>query len=112
MDLPTTGYTERQLERRGALLEFRVKITGFKGKELRLKWELFDRASRRQVSESKAIEIRPDHGTNAAQWAFWIPLPRRAGPFYAVVDLLEQKRFHALQLATARTDPFPGLRAR
>ena len=112
MDQPTRGYTKAQLARRGALLEFRVKITGFKGKDLRLKWELFDKASGRQVNESKAIEITPTNATNAAQWSFWIPLPRRHGPFYAVLDLLEQKRFHSLQLATTRTDPFPGLGTR
>jgi hypothetical protein len=109
VDLPATPYTEGKLARRGALLRFRVGITGFEGDRLILKWELFDAASGDQINESKATSIRPTTETNEANWHFWVPLPRRAGKFYAVVELKQQKKHHLLALDTLQTDPFRGL---
>jgi hypothetical protein len=108
-DLPATGFTDAQLTRRGALLRFRVQITGFEGKRLTLKWELYDAASGDQINESKATTITPTTETNEANWPFWVPLPRRAGKFYAVVELKQQKQNYLLALDTLETDPFPGL---
>ena len=111
IDQPTSGYTSRQLARRGALVEFRVSIVGFRGSHLRLKWELFDDASGRQVDESKAVVITPNKDKNAARWQFWIPVPHRKGPFFAVAELLEQKKHTQLQLDTLETGRFSGLAA-
>jgi hypothetical protein len=108
-DLPATGFTEAQLARRGALLRFRVQITGFEGKRLILKWELFNDASGDQIDESKATTITPTTETNEANWAFWVPLPRQAGRYYAVVELKQQKTDSLLALDTLETEPFPGL---
>ena len=108
-DLPATGFTEAQLARRGALLRFRVQITGFEGERLTLKWELFDAASGDQIAESKATTITPTTETNEANWPFWVPLPRRSGKFYAVVELKQRKENYLLALDTLETDPFPGL---
>jgi hypothetical protein len=104
IDQPQDGYTEAFLQRRGALLDFRVRIEGFKDRRLVLKWELFDRASGDQVEESTAVEVEATNQTNEATWQFWIPLPREGGPFFAIVELLEQKPDHRLKLATLRTD--------
>jgi hypothetical protein len=109
LDLPATPYTEGQLARRGALLQFRVGITGFEGDRLILKWELFEAASGEQINESKATTISPTTETNEANWHFWVPLPKRAGKFYAVVELKQQKKHHLLALDTLQTDPFRGL---
>jgi hypothetical protein len=109
VDLPASAYEERHLDRRGALLRFRVSITGFEGDRLILKWELFEAASGEQISESKATTITPTTETNEANWHFWVPLPRRAGEFYAVVELKQQKKHHLLALDTLQTDPFSGL---
>jgi hypothetical protein len=109
VDLPATAYTEGQLARRGALLRFRVGITGFEGDRLILKWELFDAASGDQINESRATTISPTTETNEATWHFWVPLPRRAGKLYAVVELKQQKEHHLLALDTLETDPFRGL---
>ena len=104
IDQPTDGYTNVFLQRRGTLLDFRVRIEGFKGRTLVLKWELFDRGSGDQVDESRAIQVEATNQTNEATWQFWIPMPRTGGPFFAIVDLLEQKANHQLKLATLRTD--------
>ena len=109
IDLPATPYTKAQLARRGALLRFRVTITGFEGEHLTLKWELFDAATGDQINESKATTITPTTETNEANWPFWVPLPNRAGRFYAVVELKQQKEDYLLTLDTLETDPFPGL---
>jgi hypothetical protein len=108
-DLPETPYTKAQLARRGALLRFRAQITGFEGERLLLKWELFDAKSGDQVDESTDTMITPTTETNEATWPFWVPLPRRKGPFYAVVELKQQKAHHQLALDSLESDPFPGL---
>jgi hypothetical protein len=106
IDQPTDSFTRAQLERRGALVQFRVSITGYKGRELILKWELFDAASGDQIDESKATAIRPTSETSEANWPFWIPLPAREGPFFAVVELLEQQEHTTIPLDTHQTDNF------
>jgi hypothetical protein len=109
VELSARPYKERELARRGALLRFRVAITGFEGKRLILRWELFNRASGELIKESKATSIRPTTETNEAVWYFWVPLPRRPGKFYAVVELEQQKKQHRLALDTLQTDPLRGL---
>jgi hypothetical protein len=110
IDQPREGYDKAFLARRGALLDFRVRIEGFKGRPLLLKWELFDRRSGDQVDESRAIQIDPTNETNEATHQFWIPIPKDGGPFFAIVDLLEQKPAHQLKLATLRTDDLQAVR--
>jgi hypothetical protein len=104
IDQPIAGYDQAQLRRRGALLDFRVRIEGFKGRELLLKWELFDDASGNQVDESKDVQITPTNQTNEATWQFWVPIPRKNRTYVAVVELLEQKRTHQLKLASLETE--------
>lgn len=109
IDQPVRPYTDHDLARRGALLRFRVAATGFKGEHLVLKWELFDRRSGNQIDESKATTLTPTNETNEAIWYFWVPLPRRPGKFYAVVELSQQKKSSLLGLDTLQTSPFQGL---
>jgi hypothetical protein len=108
-DLPPTGYTPAHLARRGALLQFRVRISGFEGTRLILKWELYDVTTGEQVNESKATSLKPSTGTNEANWRFWVPLPRKPGPYYAVVELQQRRKTFLLPLDTLETKPFPGL---
>jgi hypothetical protein len=109
IDQSPAGYSDRQLRRRGALLDFRVRVEGFKGKKLLLKWELFDDASGVERGESKAIEISPTNATNEATWQFWVPLPADHGRYVAIVELVEKKRDYLLKLASLETGKLPGL---
>ncbi len=109
LDQPEDGYTEAFLQRRGTLLDFHIRIEGFKDRTLLLKWELFDRRSGEQVDESTAIQVEATNQTNEATWQFWIPTPKAGGPFFAIVELLEQKPAHELKLATLRTDDLPAV---
>jgi hypothetical protein len=109
---PAQPYTERDLARRGELLRFRVTITGFEGKHLVLRSELFARASGRQLEESKALKITPTTGTVEASQYLWVPLPSRRGQFYAVVELGQQKENYFQSLDTLETPPFSGLVSR
>ena len=104
IDQPTGGYQPAQLRRRGALLDFRVRIEGFKGRSLLLKWELFDDVSGDQVNESKAVQITPTNQTNEATWQFFVPIPQKNRAYVAVVELLEQKPTHQLKLASLETE--------
>ena len=108
IDQPTAGYDQPQLRRRGALLDFRVRIEGFKRRSLLLKWELFDNDSGDEVDESKAVQITPTNETNEATWQFWVPLPRNSRDYVAVVELLEQKKTHQLKLASLETEKLRG----
>jgi hypothetical protein len=108
IDQPITRYTEQQLRRRGALLDFRVRIEGFRGKTLLLKWELFDKGGT-QVNESKAIRITPTNETNEATWQLWVPLPLDEGSYVAFVELIEQKPTHRLKLASLETSELSGV---
>lgn len=108
VDQPAAGYTERQLQRRGALLDFRVRIEGFRGKTLLLKWELFDSGGI-QVNESKAIRITPTNETNEATWQLWVPLPPDRDRYVAFVELIEKKPTHLLKLASLETSELSGL---
>jgi hypothetical protein len=112
IDEPATPYTKRDLGRRGALLRFRVAITGFEGKHLVLKSELFARASGNQIDQSKALTITPTNETTEAIQYLWVPLPSRPGKFYAVVELGQQKETYLQGLDTLETKPFSGLVSR
>ena len=100
--------TAAQLARRGALLQFRIRTSGFEGTRLILKWELYDDATGEQVNESKATILKPTAKTNEANWRFWVPVPHRRGPFYAVVELQQQKQDFRLPLDTIESQPFAG----
>ena len=103
IDQPATGYEESDLRRIGALLDFRVRIDGFKGRRLLLKWELFDDRTGGEIDESTAIKIEPTNQTNESTWQFWVPIPRTGGPYVAIVELIEEKKHHRLKLATLQT---------
>jgi hypothetical protein len=109
---PARPYTEPELARRGELLRFRVAITGFEGKHLVLRSELFARASGKQLDESKALKITPPTGTVEADQNLWLPLPSRPGKFYAVVELGQQKENYFQSLDTLETPTFSGLVSR
>jgi hypothetical protein len=109
---PSRSYKERDLARRGVLLTVRVAITGFEGKLLILRSELFARGSGKQLDESKARKITPTNETVEAVQYLWVPLPSRPGKFYAVVELGQQKQSYLLSLDTLETEPFNGLMSR
>jgi hypothetical protein len=109
---PTRPYTERDLARRGELLRFRVAVTGFEGKPLILRSELFARASGKQLAESKAIRITPTNDTVEASQYLWLPLPNRPGKFYAVVELGQERQNYFQSLDTLETPSFSGLGSR
>jgi len=111
IDQSPNGYTAQQLARLGALLDFRVRVEGFKDKTLLLKWELFDNQTGKQRGESKAIRIRPTNATNEATWQFWIPLPHNHRRYHATVALLQDKKTYQLDLASLQTGTLRGLAA-
>jgi hypothetical protein len=109
---PAQPYTERDLARRGELLLFRVAITGFEGKHLVLRSELFARGGGKQLAESKARKITPTNETVEASQYLWVPIPNRSGKFYAVVELGQQKEGYFQSLDTLETQSFSGVASR
>ena len=113
MGTPTKPYTQRALAQPGELLLVRAAVTGYEGKRLDLRSELFPRAGGKRLYESKALHITPPTGTvDATPPPLWVPLPHRPGKFYAVVQLGQQKENFFQSFDTLQTPPFSGLASR
>jgi hypothetical protein len=70
-------YEPEQLVRRGALVEFKFTITGYRDKRLPLRWQLIDAKSGDQLDQSHDIIIVPTATTDEGTWDVWIPHPKR-----------------------------------
>jgi hypothetical protein len=82
-------FTTKQLSERGAFVEYRYVVTGYKGKELPVKHELIDSISGDQVSEAETFLIQPLANEDTGDWHAFVPFPGRAGRFYVLLALLE-----------------------
>jgi hypothetical protein len=104
--LPGGDYGRSYLRREGVLVNFDVSITGYKSKDLPLRWSLYDAASGTQVSESKGTTLRAQADTDRATWHVWAPLPQRGGTFYLLIQLFDPAG--VVPLDQAQTEPFAG----
>ena len=76
------------LMQKGALIQFTVQATGYKGKHLRLEWELIDRGTHNRVVKSDAITVTPGADTDRLNTnPVFAAFPKGAGPFQAHGEL-------------------------
>src|SRR5207248_4718441 len=78
MDYPAGTLSKTYLDRRGALVQFHFKISGFKGKTLPLETQLINDDTHNLVGGTqKGISIKP--GTNADEddWFVWASVPKK-----------------------------------
>jgi hypothetical protein len=76
------GLSDEVLARRGALIQFTVEATGYKGDELRLQWEVVDTGTHDRVVKSDAITVTPGADTDRLRPPpVFAGFPRRGGPF-------------------------------
>jgi hypothetical protein len=97
--LPAATVTPLPLEKRdllvprGQSVDFSFRVTGFKGRELEVRWSLFDAKSGRRVpppwlNNRRAVRLTADRADDSASGAFWVPLPKAfRGPFRVKVEL-------------------------
>jgi hypothetical protein len=88
-------------------VQFHFVVTGYEGKPLPLKWELFDARSGDQVGESRAITVKAQSNRDEGDWHAWVPLPQRRGRFFVLVQILDPEG--VVPLAQLQTPDFPGL---
>jgi hypothetical protein len=102
IDKPTGNLDRKTLSRRGALLEFDVGATGYKGDELRLRWQLYDAAGDK-VGEEQATTITPQAASDTIAWqAFLTYAAGRRGPFVGRVELLDPSGVPLARLHTGK----------
>lgn len=111
VEIPRDGFTERQLQRAGALVSVQVTIKGYRNQALPLRWylldgaEIVDQQSRRQA-------LTADRNEAPAAWSFWVPLRPGPGPFKVVVQIYPPNakagRPGVVALDEEDTQPFPG----
>jgi hypothetical protein len=109
MDYPSRGFPRKELAVRGAFLEYRVEVVGYKGELLILKWELIDESSGDQLQEDRSDGWVPPGNQGAASSGIFVPLPRKAGMFFVRLELLRKGEYGLVPLDSARTERFPGL---
>ena len=82
VDQDPGGLDDNLLKQKGALIQFTVEATGYKGEKLRLRWELIDLGTHDRVLEDHAITITPGANTDRLRPnPVWAPFPKRGGPF-------------------------------
>jgi hypothetical protein len=76
--------SDEVLAQRGALVQFTVEATGYKGDGLRLRWEVIDTGTHDRVLASDAITITPSADTDRLRPPpVFAPFPDQGGPFVA-----------------------------
>lgn len=102
-----SGLTPAQLDERGAFVEYRYNLVGYKGKRLPVKHELFDAATADEVSEAEEFSIEPLAAEDTGEWHAFVPVPRR-GRFFVRLQLSEPNGI--VPLDRRRTQTFSARR--
>jgi hypothetical protein len=98
-----SGLTPEQLDERGAVIEYRYAVIGYKGKELPVKHQLIDETSGDLVSEAEMYLIEPLVDEDTGAWHAFVPLPRRSGRFFVLLQLFEPEGLVPLDRIKTRT---------
>ena len=88
-ELPAGSLSQELLRRQGALFQFHYDISGFKGKQLPLRWELSDQATNELVSRDKALTIKPSTNAEGRDWSVWVPVPTTRRKYYVTVTIFQ-----------------------
>jgi hypothetical protein len=107
LSLPAGTLSQQQLRRHGALVEFHYEITGFREKQLPLRWELNDRDTNDLVAEDRALAIQPSTNSEGRDWYVWVPTPKTERTYYVTVTIYQPNGL--VPLKDFRSPDFPGL---
>jgi len=103
-DQPLDGYPEAALDRRGAYVEFRFSITGYRDEQLALKQTLYDAETREEISEDEATLLEPVSDEDEGTLDAFVEHPARPGRYYVLLQLYEPRG--VVPLARLQTDRF------
>ena len=92
----------------GVVVNFRAEIEGFRGKRSVVRWSLFDARERTRMPQPwlrnrRALTLIPEAGKDGGTPAVWVPLPRKRGPYFVRLELLDDR---GTRLAKADTESF------
>jgi hypothetical protein len=100
-------YEPDQLALRGALIEFRFSITGYRDKRLPLRWQLIDAESGDQIDHSRDIIIVPTATTDEGTWDVWVPHPKhRRRRLFVEIQLYDRLSGGPVPIGRLRTRVF------
>jgi hypothetical protein len=82
IDQDPGGLDDEVLARKGALIQFTVEATGYKGERLSLRWQVVDLGTHDQVVVSDAITVTPGADTDRLRPdPVFAAFPEQGGPF-------------------------------
>jgi hypothetical protein len=106
-DQPRRGFTPGQLARRGAFVQFRVELVGYRGTAIPLERELVNARTGDELGQLRAVTITPHSERVESPWHDWVPLRPGKGSDVLVVKLLDERGVRALDCL--QSPPFGGL---
>jgi hypothetical protein len=106
-DLPSDGFTEAQLARIGAFVQFRIELTGYRDREVRLRRELVDARTGDEIGQVQTTSITPRASPESAPWPDWVALRPGTGRYVLVYKLVDPGR--RLTLDCIPSPAFGGL---
>jgi len=76
----------------GVSVNFALTLRGLRGVPTDVRWSLYDARGRGRVPRDwlvnrRALTARPEADLDRASGSFWVPLPRRSGPFFVRVSI-------------------------
>jgi hypothetical protein len=108
LQLTRSPGAPQKLSPLGVVVNFRAEIEGFRGKRSVVRWSLFDarqgtRMPQPWLRNRRALTLIPEAGKDGGTPAVWVPLPRKRGPYFVRLELLDDR---GTRLAKADTESF------
>ena len=80
----------------GVTLSFDLELEGFSGKKAEVRWSLYDAGARKRVPRDwlvnrRALALRPEAAFDRESSEFWVPLPKRRGPFFVRLTVYDDE---------------------
>ena len=77
-------------------VSFDLQLEGFKGRRSYVRWSLYDARADRRVPRDwlinrRVLSMRGKANSDRASKEFWVPLPRRQGPFFVRVSAYDDQ---------------------
>lgn len=108
IELSRAPYERDKLARRGVLVEFDFVITGYRDKELPVRWQLIDAESGDQLDQSRDVALIPEVTNQQGTWHVWVPTPRgRSRRLFVQIQLYD--RPGGVPLGRLRTRSFASI---
>lgn len=98
----------RKRELVGAAVDFKLALTGFRGRTVQVRWSLYSATQRVRVPRAwlrnqRIMLLRGEADRDSASGQFWVPIPQLRGPFFIRVGVYDGR---GGRLDYADTDAF------